>query len=380
MAATHLTEGRIKALRPRKTTRDIRDASLKGFGVRVYPSGRKRYFLHTQHDGQRVWKIVGDASGISLAEARRCAQAMLVGIRNGAPSSSDETLFEMVAEEVFQRYGRTWKPRTLYVNQGYYRQQLLPWFRERQISEITCRDVQEWFVSLHATPVAADRSAPVLSVIMARAEDYGYRPEGSNPCKGIRRYRRQGRERFCSVEEVRRLGRVLQGHEARFPAYVAVIRLLLLTGCRRQEIVSLRWTDYREGHLYLSDSKTGPRMVWLSSPARQILKTLPRCSSWVFPSARTTARSMSDSAIGHFWMRVQSDAGLKDVRLHDLRHTYASLAVMQGTPLPVVAKLLGHSKTTMTLRYAHTGDRETEAAAERIGTTVSELLGIHATG
>ena len=367
MAATHLTEGRVKALRPRKTTRDIRDANLKGFGVRVYPSGRKRYFIHTQHDGQRIWEIVGDASGVSLAEARRSAQAMLAAIRSGAPASSDETLFETVAEEVFRRYGRTWKPRTLYVNRSYYRKQLLPWFKGRQIAEITRGDVQAWFASLHATPVAADRSAPVLSVIMSRAEDYGYRPEGSNPCKGIRRYRRQGRERFCSIEEVRRLGRLLQGHEARFPAYVAIIRLLLLTGCRRQEILSLRWAEYREGHLHLSDSKTGPRMVWLSSPARQVLATLPRRSPWVFPSARTTDGSISERAIRSFWSLVRSDAGLEDVRLHDLRHTYASLAVMQGENILTVGRLLGHNDPATTLKYTHLADGMVAEAAETVG-------------
>ena len=367
MAATHLTEGRIKALRPRKTTRDIRDANLRGFGVRVYPSGRKRYFIHTQHAGQRHWKIVGDASEISLAEARRRAQAMLAAIRNGTPSSSEETLFEMVAEEVFRRYARTWKPCTLKVNRNYFRNQILPWFRGRQIAEITRGDVQAWFASLHATPVAADRSAPVLSVIMSRAEDYGYRPEGSNPCKGIRRYRRQGRERFCSIEEVRRLGRVLQGHEARIPAYVAIIRLLLLTGCRRQEILSLRWAEYREGHLHLSDSKTGPRMVWLSSPARQILATLPRRSPWVFPSARTPARSISERAIGSFWSLVRSDAGLEDVRLHDLRHTYASLAVMQGENILTVGRLLGHNDPATTLKYTHLADSMVAEAAEAVG-------------
>ena len=117
-------------------------------------------------------------------------------------------------------------------------------------------------------------------------------------------------------------------------------------------------------------------MVWLSSPTRQVLATLPRCASWVLPSARTTARSISERAIGYFWSLVGPDAGLKDVRLNDLRHTYASHAVMQGTPLPVVAKLLGHSHPTMTLRYAHTGDRETEAAAERIGGMISGLLAI----
>ena len=366
MAATHLTEGRIRVLRARKTARDIRDANLKGFGVRVYPSGRTCFFVHTQHAGQRIWKNVGDAAGIDLAEARRRAKAMLAATRNGTPTSPDETLFEAVAEEVFRRYGRTWKPRTLYVNQSYYRKKLLPWFRGRQIAEITRGDVQEWFASLHATPVAADRSAPVLSVIMARAEDYGYRPEGSNPCRGVRRYRRRGRERFCSIEEVRRLGRVLQDHEARFPAYVAIIRLLLLTGCRSQEILSLQWTEYREDHLHLSDSKTGPRMVWLSSPARQILTTLPRCSPWVFPSVRTT-RSISHGAISEFWTRVRSDAGLEDVRLHDLRHTYASLAVMQGENILTVGRLLGHNDPATTLKYTHLADDMVADAAETVG-------------
>ena len=232
MAATHLTEARIKALRSRKATYDIRDASLKGFGIRVYPTGRKRFFVHTQHQGQRIWKIVGDVSEISLIEARKRAQALLAATRIGTPASTDETLFETVAEEVFRRYGRTWKPGTLTVNRGYYRKQILPWFRGVQIAGITGADVREWFASLHATPGAADRSAPILSVIMARAEDYGYRPQGSNPCKGIRRYRRKGRERYCSVEEVRRLGLALKQHEQRFPTKAAIIRLLLLTGCR----------------------------------------------------------------------------------------------------------------------------------------------------
>ena len=112
--------------------------------------------------------------------------------------------FETVAEEVFQLYGRRWKPRTRTVNLGYYRKQILPWFRGRPITAITPREVQDWFASLRATPVAADRSAPVLSVILRQAEVYGYRPENSNPCKGIRRYRRRGRERFLSPDECRR--------------------------------------------------------------------------------------------------------------------------------------------------------------------------------
>ena len=278
----------------------------------------------------------------------------------------NETLFETVADEVFCRYGRNWKPGTLSVNQGYYRKQILPWFRGYQITDITAADVREWFASLHATPVAADRSAPVLSVIMACAEAYGYRPEGRNPCRGIKRYRRKGRERFLSEQEVRRLGVVLKQHEEAFAMSVAILRLLLLTGCRKQEILTLRWTEYRGRHLHLSDSKTGPRMVWLSSPARRVLDGLPMTSSWIFPSPGT-GNSISRSTVGRFWLRVRSDAGLQDVRLHDLRHTYASIAVMQGENILTVGRLLGHNDPGTTLKYMHLSDGTVAEAAETVG-------------
>ena len=366
MATARLTEGRVKALRSRKTVQDVRDVSLKGFGIRVYPTGRKHYFIHTQHEGQRIWKIVGDAGSTCLNEARERARSMLIAIRGGNPVLPEETLFETVAEEVFHRYGRNWKPGTLSVNRGYYRKQILPWFREYQIADIAVADVQEWFSSLHATPVAADRSAPVLSVIMTCAETYGYRPEGSNPCKGIKRYRRRGRERFLSEQEVRRLGVVLKQHEEAFPMHVAIIRLLLLTGCRKQEIVTLQWKEYRERHIHLSDSKTGPRMVWLSSPARRILEGFPRIAPWIFPSPRT-GNSISKGTVDNFWLRIRSDAGLRDVRLHDLRHTYASFAVMQGENVPTVGRLLGHNDPGTTLKYTHLADGKVVEAAENVG-------------
>ena len=168
----------------------------------------------------------------------------------------------------------------------YYRRQILPWFQGRPITSITAEDMQAWFASLRATPVAADRSAPVLSVIFPEAEAYGYRPEDSNPCKGIRRYRRRGRERFLSPAELHRLGNALRRHETRHPLHVAAIRLLLLTGCRKGEIGDLEWSSYREGRLFLPDSKTGPRTVWLSPPARAILDELPRRRRRVIPGVR----------------------------------------------------------------------------------------------
>ena len=259
-----------RALRPRKIAYDIRDGKLGGFGVRVLPSGRKRFFVHSQHRGDRVWKILGDAATMSVDEARSSAVRTLAAIRRGEdpPRDPAETLFEAVAETVFERYRRLWKPGTLDVNRCYLKNQILPRFQGRQVADIDRRDVRDWFASLRATPVAADRSMPVLSVILREAEAMGLRPEGSNPCLGIRRYRRKGRARFLSDEEIRRLSARLSAHANGRPQQVAVIRLLLLTGCRKSEILTLRWSDYREGHLFLRDSKTGPRTVWLSRPAR----------------------------------------------------------------------------------------------------------------
>ncbi len=369
MATTRSTQARIAALRPRKANRDVRDAGLKGFGVRVYPTGRKCYFIHSQVEGQRIWKIVGDAADMSTGKAREQARTMLAAIRSDVQVSSEALLFEVVAEEVFRRHGRNWKPRTFAVNRGYCANQILPWFRGRPIADITNADIREWFASLHATPVAADRSAPVLSVIMTCAEAYGYRPEGSNPCRGIRRYRRKGRERFLSEEEIRRLGKGLEQHEGDRPMYVAIVRLLLLNGRRLREIVTLRWKEYREGHLHLEDSKTGPRMVWLSSPARRILDEQPQSSPWIFPSCRT-GNSVSISAVERFWMRLRSEVGLKDVRLRDLRHTFASIAVMKGENILTVGRLLGHTDPGTTLKYTHLAHDAVVEAAETVGSVL----------
>ena len=369
MATVRLNERRVQTLKPRKHVYDVRDRELKGFGVRVLPSGAKRYFIHSQHHGRRVWKIVGHAETIGVDQAREEAKTLLASIRNRygaqAPAPPD-IAFETVADEVFRRYARNWKPSTLKVNQSYYRNQILPWFEGRPIGDITAHDVRRWFASLHETPVAADRSAPVLSVIMRQAEVYGYRTEGTNPCVGIKRYRRQGRERFLSAVEMRRLGAVLARHEADRPQAVAIIRLLLLTGCRKSEIATLKWPFYREGKLFLPDGKTGPRTVWLSSAARAILDGLPRTSVWVFPSPRT-AGFQHTVGVDKSWHRVRTEADLCDVRLHDLRHSYASAALAQSETVLTIGRLLGHRDPATTLKYLHLSDATVREAADAVG-------------
>ena len=368
MLGTNLTDARIGALAPRKTSYDIRDGKLKGFGVRVTPSGGKRFFVHCQHRGERVWKIVGDFDVIDVTEARARATGMLAAIRRGetAPVRPEEALFEAVAEIVFQQYERVWKPGTLRVNRGYLRNQILPHFTGRTIADIDRREVRNWFATLAATPSAADRSMPILSVIMKEAERIGLRPDGSNPCRGIRRYRRKGRERFLSDDEIRELSAVLSAHADQCPGQVAAIRLLLLTGCRKSEVLTLHWSDYREGKLFLRDSKTGPRTVWLSRPARAILDRIERTGRFVFPSP-LARRPRCAEWLDDFWREVRAEAGIPDVRIHDLRHTHASIALRQGETVLAIGRLLGHADPETTLKYTHPADAMAREAAETLG-------------
>ncbi len=365
MANRRLTQRLINSLKPGKSVREVRDTELRGFGVRILPSGRKRYFAHAQNNGQRVWKVIGDAGTMQLAEARSSAQSHLASLRTGGPSRSVEALaetpFEDVAETVFHRYARNWKPGTLAVNRRYLKNQILPRFRGQPIGAITSRDVQQWFASLRSIPAAADRAAPVLSVIMREAEVLGYRPEGSNPCRNIRRYRRRGRERFLSRGETRRLGTVLARHDGHVLA--AAVRLLLLTGCRRSEIMTLQWRDYRDGHLFLRDSKTGPRTVWLSSAARTVLDGRPRTSTWVFSGMTGGGPAQG---LDYFWQKLRDEADLGDVRLHDLRHSYASLALQAGETVLTIGRLLGHSQPETTLKYIHLADDSVRSAVDAV--------------
>ena len=165
-----LSEARVKALRPRPSAYDIRDAKLRSFGVRVLPSGARRFFIHTQHRGTRVWKMVGDASAMNVDEARTRAASLLAAIRcdADAPASPDATRFEAVAETVFQRCARVWKPRTLYVNRNYLHRQILPRFAGMQIADITRADVQRWFASRRATAPRAPIPAGEYDAIAAR--------------------------------------------------------------------------------------------------------------------------------------------------------------------------------------------------------------------
>ncbi|MCY3821976.1 MAG: site-specific integrase [Gammaproteobacteria bacterium] len=280
------------------------------------------------------------------------------------------TLLGPLADSVIRSHSRLWKPRTLAVNRCYLRNQILPFFARRPVADVSRGEVRRWFAGLRATPAAANRALPVLSTVFREAERLGFRPENSNPCAGIRRYRTPGRSRFLTPAEIRRIGAVLAERERDAPDTVALVRLLILTGCRQGEIRHLRWHDYREGNLYLPDSKTGPRTVWLSGASRRVLAGLGRRSAWVFPARRSDG-PMRTETLYRRWRGICQAADLQDMRLHDLRHTYASFALSRGETVPTIGRLLGHRDAATTLRYLHFDDTRAMLAVQTVAAAMA---------
>ena len=266
------------------------------------------------------------------------------------------------------------KPSTRQRMDSALRTQLLPTFGAWRLDRIPRESVHSWFDRYSQTaPAGANRTLDVLRQIFNHAIACGH--VTTNPTIGVRRNPRPKLTRFLSRAEVDRLHAALDAHRGRGSGeqQAEIIRLLLLTGCRKGEIVRLRWSEVGEASLHLTDSKTGPRTVVLNAQARAVLARQPRTgSAYVFPWSNDPSRSRSNEL--SLWRKVRHEAGIEDVRLHDLRHTFASHAVMQSVPLPVVSRLLGHSQARMTLRYAHVSDRETEAAAARIGRAIAALM------
>ena len=266
------------------------------------------------------------------------------------------------------------KPSTRKRMSSALRTQLLPTFGALPLDRIDRATVHLWFDRYsRAAPGGANRALDVLRQILNHAIACGHL--ATNPTRGVIRNPRRQLIRFLSRAEVRRLRAALDAHRGRGSGrqQAEIIRLLLLTGCRKGELVRLRWSEVDGDVLRLRDSKTGPRTVFLNTQAQAILARQPRNgSTYVFPSPIDSSRPRSAEL--SLWSKVCRQAGLESVRLHDLRHSFASHAVMQGVPLPVVARLLGHSHPRMTFRYAHVGDRETEAAAERIGVAIATML------
>ena len=373
-----LTDAAIARLRPRGREYTVWDRSAPGLGVRVRPTGGKSWVLLRKTPGGSRRVSLGPVSARGIDEVRRdCHARKAVGeperpaLARGAAPLFRDFVEGPWKEAHFDRY----KPSSRRSTGIVLARRILPAFGSKPLDRIARADVARWFDAYSRdAPGGANRALDTLRQIMNFAIARGH--IGTNPARGIARNRRPRLDRFLSREEVERLHRALDGQTRESSRQQAdMIRLLLLTGCRRGEIVGLRWSEVDGDRLALVDSKTGPRTVPLNSRARNILERQPRGESpFVFPSPRDPSRPRWPEL--PLWYRVRKEAGIEDVRLHDLRHTHASHAVMNGVPVPVVSRLLGHSNVKMTMRYAHLGDRDIEQAAERVGQGIAELLGL----
>ena len=377
-----LSDANVGRFRPRAREYTVWDTRMAGFGVRVRPSGYKSYVYHDNRAGRSTRYTLGRTGLMSVEEARwKCHEVVIGAGPDGSRENTDEVrapLFRdfVAGEWKTARYDRykssTRRPTTSALNG-----QLLPVFGALVLERITRTNVTKWFDEYsRSSPGGANWTLALLQRIMNQALACGH--VRSNPARGIKKNPRPKMTRFLSREEIRRLHEVLDRCVAQRPSrrhQADIIRLLLLTGCRRGEIVNLQWKEVKADVLNLADTKTGPRRVYLNAQAQDIIERQPRRGSdYVFPSPHVPSQALSKDM--KLWYRVRKEAGIEDVRLHDLRHSHASQAVLQGVPLPVVSKLLGHTHLSMTLRYAHVADQEVEAAAERIGNTIARACGL----
>ena len=374
-----LTDAGVARLKPAESEFTVWDTRLAGFGVRVRRSGHRSFVYHRKGPDGPCRIALGSATVLGVEQARRRCVEIEAGVEAAArpetpTRSAIPTFAAFVAGPWRANYERC-KPWTRRGLDSMLKNQLLPVFGQLPLDRIDRALVERWFVRYSRTaPGGANRTLDALRQIVNRAIAQGL--VETNPARDIRRNPRPRLTRFLSREEVRRLRRALDGCVAERPArriQADIVRLLLLTGCRRGEIVGLRWREVDGDTLRLAEAKTGPRTVFLSAEARAILDRQPRAGSiHVFPSSLDPTRPISSAL--PLWYEARRRAGIEDCRLHDLRHTFASQAALAGVPLPVIARLLGHRRPRMTLRYAHVGDRETEAAAERIGAAIARVL------
>ena len=357
------------------------DRELSGFGVRVYPSGAKVYVVQTRALGKSKRVTLGRHGVISADQARRKAAMIIARIKAGEDPSPTPSVSvaELTVADLAERYLKEHaevhcKPRTKEAYRWLVVKFVLPELGKLAIEAVEREHIAALHYGHRETPYQANRILEVVRKMFNLAEAWGLRKDGANPCRFVQKYKEKRRERFLTEDEFRRLGQVLneaEGSET-FSA-VTAIRLLMLTGCRLNEIQTLRWedVDLAAGELRLQDSKTGARMVPLSRASVAVLSALPRPEGnpWVIVGKRPGAH-LTD--LQHPWRRIRTRAGLEDVRIHDLRHSFASRALALGESLPMIGKLLGHTQVQTTARYAHLANESVKASGSRIADSIGD--------
>ena len=354
-----LTGRAVAALRVDGRDRVFWDAELAGFGVRVYPSGRKVYVVQARAGGAPRREALGAHGALSAEQARKRAAAALARLRAGGAAASvgTVTVAALAARYMAVHVAARCNAHTARIYRGVLDNHILPALGELTLGAVGPAQAAALHRRLRATPRAANRALGVLSRMFALAEAWGLVPAGSSPCRGVRKYREGRRARFLTRAEYRRLGAALARAEAggwMSPHAVAALRLVMLTGCRVGEVLALRWDDVDRaaGELRLREAKSGSRMVPLTPAAARVLGGVARLpgNPWVICGRAPGARLAS---LTPAWYRLRARAGLEDVRIHDLRHSFASRALAAGESLSMIARLLGHSDIRSAARYAH---------------------------
>ena len=379
-----LTKRSVESFEVREASYFEWDTEIKGFGCRIMPSGTKTYQVQYRKGGRTRRASIGRHGNITADQARNRAKEIMGELSKGANPVEEiaqhrrSPNVSALCERFFEEHAiERCKPTT----QGEYRRAIdlfiNPAIGSFKIVDVERKDIAELHHRFRHKPYQANRTLGVLSKMFNLAEVWGLRPDGSNPCRHVPKYKEKKRERFLSQNELQRLGQALSDSRAEGTETIHVIaafRLLLLTGCRLGEIQTLRWDYITDSGMELPDTKTGARRIPLPQAARAVLSALPREAGNPYVIAGSVAGKYATD-LQKPWRRIRKRAGLEDVRIHDLRHTYASNAVSSGMPIQMVGRLLGHSQIQTTMRYAHLADDPVRRAAEENAARLSLLVG-----
>lgn len=380
----------IDKLKKDGTDRFVWDSDMPGFGVRILPSGIKSYLVQYRTGGRTRRYTLGSCATLTPEDARKLARAALGDVDKGGDPSLKRrqelrapTVAALAERFLEQHAKQRCKASTLSDYRSIVNAVIKPELGTFKIGDVMRPDIARLHQKLKKKPYRANRVLAVLSKMFNLAELWGLRADGSNPCRLVPKYREEKRERYLSDKELKALGKALvdaerDGSEAK--AAISAIRLLLFTGCRLREIQHLKWSYVGDGRIELPDSKTGKRTIHLSRAALAVLKGMERkpgeredvlVNEYVFAGPKA-GKPLAD--LRHPWMRLRDKAGLTGTRIHDLRHTFASVAVSNGETLPIVGKALGHTQPQTTARYAHVADNPVLAAVTRVSDRLEAAL------
>lgn len=351
------------------------DEAVTSLGRRIRSDGAVRWIVQMRVDGRMRKRVIGDGERLSAEDARRAAIVAMERMRIGAPveeRAKPPAPFVSVrefGERYLADHAPHWKPATRLAHHGCLERRVYPVIGDRRVAHLTRADILDWRKALTVSPASINRAMAVLSGMMRHAEVLGVRQPGSNPCKGLRRKATAFKAAYLSDKGYAALGRTLRAMSNEHPTEVALIRFLALTGCRRSEALSMEWDWVTEDAVNLPDSKTGPKAIWLGDAARGVLNRLDRSGRHVFMSG---GAPLAAHQMERFWQKVRTRMKKPDLRIHDLRHSFAAAGVSAGEDLGTIGGLLGHADKGTTAGYAHLAETPVKAAAARVGKLIEK--------